>query len=151
MPEAKFPPLPPIPGPGDYLARRREMQGLTIVDLAEQLAALPMLIITPRIEDVARLVDRLNEVEANGAPLSQAQASLASIVLRFDVDVYLKLVDLAAAGPDCGLPIPRICAGCGCTWHDACDPPCSWSAEDPQRCTVCTGADERAAERELAS
>lgn len=139
-----FEPLATPPTPGAYLQRRRQVARLTVREVAERLAALPWAIAPASIEAVAALAQRLDDAEQGGAPFTEPQAALLRNVFRFDVGIYLALVDLAAAGEGCGLPVPQICTGCGCTWHDACAPsaatggqPCAWSDADPNRCTAC--------------
>lgn len=34
-------------------------------------------------------------------------------------------------------PTPGICRVCGCTEHDACDPPCHWVDIDETLCSAC--------------
>lgn len=144
MPASFDPPLDPVPAPGAYLARRRQVAGLTVRDVAQRLAALPWAIAPASDEQVALLAARIADVERGGAPFTAPQAALLRNIFRFDHGVYAALVDLAAAGPGSGLPVPQICTGCGCSWHDACPPsaatggqPCAWLDGDPHRCTAC--------------
>ena len=130
--------FPAVLSPGAYLALRRAAAGLSVDDVARQLAMLPWALVPATPAAVALLAARLRDAEGGGAPFTAPQAALIRNVFRFDLDVYLALIDLAAAGPGSGLPVPQICTGCGCTWHDACETeegPCAWTA-DPHRCTA---------------
>lgn len=151
------PALDPVPAPGAWLARRRQAAGLTCSEVAARLAALPWAIAPASADAIDILAQRLSEAEAGGPPFTRPQAALLRNVFRFDLDVYLQLVDLAAAGPGCGLPVPQICTGCGCSWHDACAPsaktggqPCAWSDDHPHLCTACVPAPAIAPEVEPA-
>jgi hypothetical protein len=152
--------LDPVPAPGAWLARRRQAAGLTCSEVAARLAALPWAIAPASPDTVSKLAERLADAETTGAPFTQPQAALLRNIFRFDLDIYFQLVDLAAAGDGCGLPVPQICTSCGCSWHDACAPsprtggqPCAWSDEDPHTCTACVRTRPRpvAAEPELVS
>lgn len=150
------PPLDPIPAPGAYLARRRQAAGLTCSEVAARLAALPWAIAPASPDQVDLLAQRLAEIEDGRAHFTQPQAALMRSIFRFDIEVYLQLVDLAAAGPGCGLPVPQVCTGCGCSWHDACaaspktgGQPCAWSDDDAHLCTACVPAPAIAPQPEL--
>jgi len=141
-------PLEPVPAPGAYLARRRAVAGLNRVQVAQQLAVMPWMLLEANADDVARLADRLFAAERNGKHFSAEQAPLLRDIFPFDVDVYRQLIAIEAAGPDHGLAVPQICVDCACSWHDPCEvdvdggmdtTTCAWSA-DPTRCTACAPA-----------
>ena len=138
------PPHPPPPlTPGRYLRLRREAGGLTISELA-------LLIASDRRRPV-RVADRttrerdLTALEAGTAGPGVDIDLVRQIDrhVRFDEQVYLALVGLAAA-PDAGLPVPPHCRTCGCSWNDACfaggssfGVPCAWADDAATRCTSC--------------
>lgn len=139
----RFPDLDEVPTPGAYLRRRRQAAILTVDQVAARLCALPWAAVPPSQLQHARLTQRLTQAENGGWPFTAPQASLLRQIFRFDLDVYLALIDLAAAGPDYGLAVPRLCRNCGCSWHDACvgdDGPCAWSDTHPHHCTACETA-----------
>lgn len=130
--------------PGEYLARRRLAARLSLEDAAARLAALPWALCAPTPGQLTALVNRLCAAEADRAPFTMAQVALLRQAVPLDVHAYLALLDLAAAGPGCGLPVPQLCATCACSWHDPCrgadGTPCAWSETDPARCTACVPA-----------
>jgi hypothetical protein len=149
------PPLDPVPAPGAYIDRRRVASGMTREQVAQRLAALPYAIVSPTPADIARLSDRIAAAELEGQHFTKPQAALLRQIFRFDVDIYLQLIDLAAAGPGCGLPVPQLCTSCACSWHVPCVTdagPCAWSDSQANRCTHCAPAPANASapEPELA-
>ena len=130
--------------PGTYLRKRRAQRGLTLREVALELAALPEAVRAIDGSDLLRLEARLAEVEADAGYLQPAQAGLLSLVVPMDASIYEQLFTLHHAGAGAsdtwGLPQPQICRGCACTWHDPCHTPagpCGWSAADPELCTAC--------------
>lgn len=149
-----LPPLDPVPTPGAYLDRRRVAAGLTREQVADRLAALPYAIVAATPAHIALLTDRLAAAELEGQHFTQPQAALLRQIFRFDVDVYLQLIDLQAAGPGSGLPVPHVCTSCACSWWMACvddTGPCAWSDADPNRCTHCAPAPAATPAPELVS
>lgn len=144
-PRPKPSPLDPVPAPGAYLARRRQVAGLNYVQVAQQLAVMPWMLLEANADDVARLADRLFGAERNGKHFGAEQAAFLRNIFPFDLDVYRQLIAIEAAGPGHSLPVPQICVDCACSWHDPCEidvdggmdtATCAWSA-DPTRCTAC--------------
>ncbi len=117
--------------PGIYLKKRREAAGLSIDDVVTRLGC-PSWARTEIGNDLLALEE---------GSVAEAPSLVASLRLQFPFDcaTYLALVD-HAADPDTELPLPEICRGCGCTWHDACPDdgrgqPCSWAR--PGLCSTC--------------
>ena len=134
--------------PGAYLALRRAAAGLSLNDVARSLLALPLsaprLVAHPAGVERRRIRADLFTLESDMALLTPDHAAQLSQVFAFDWAVYQQLAaqhTLPAGGVDVwGLPIPRLCAACGCSWQDACRTPagpCGWSEEDPSLCTAC--------------
>lgn len=143
--------------PGAYLRKRREAAGVALELLASQLAGLPWRIRAPESSDVARLVEKLEDAEADRDNLTVPQAALLLNVFTLDVEVYelLLLHFHARRAPHLvrGLGVPRICAGCGCSDRDGCRTDrgvCAWAPRsnlsDPEICTACERAARLAAE-----
>ena len=127
--------------PGTYIRLRREKSGWEHSELAVALAR------HPEDRPAIRADLELLEDESDGA---LPPASLRPLVLRLaemldlDVDIYFALVGFAH-DPDSGLPCPRICTGCGCTWNHACMDtqtltPCHWRDDGEDRCSTCPPA-----------
>ena len=121
--------------PGTYVRLRREHAGWTLDQLALQLGT------RPGSADIRTELDAL-EADAPGDHLALVWRLVH--VFRIDPHIYLALAG-HAADPDSGLPSPRICRGCGCSWNDPCriesngpddGEPCSW-AGDSDWCTAC--------------
>lgn len=128
-----------IMSPGAYLRKRREAAGISLEQAAVCLVTLPISIGYSRVR-VAALAARLAQLEADADVLSPAQAMLLRRAWPFDDDIYEQLVALHYAGEGQGLPEPRLCRQCGCSWNDACvtaSGPCAWSDDDPALCTAC--------------
>lgn len=129
--------------PGTYLMKRRQAAGLSLEEVALHLLALPVAMTGYGRLHLTALAGRLALLEADRDVLSPAQAKLVRSAFSFDDDIYEQLVARHFAGEDCGLPEPRLCRGCGCSWHDACvtaGGPCAWSLDDPSLCTACERA-----------
>lgn len=150
------PPLAPIPDPGAYLQRRREVAGLTREQVADRLAALPWAIAPASSAQREALARRIATAELDGQHFNDPQAALLRQIVPFDVWSYQALVHLDVAGAGWGLPVPHLCRACGCSFNDPCtgaDGTCAWVEDDPTLCTACppTPAATLAAEPELAS
>lgn len=118
--------------PGEYMKLRREAAGLSIEEVAAQLA-----------HTNADRIDVRNEItllEDDQPGLFIPLVMRMRAAFRFDPDIYLALLGFAQ---DAGstAPRPRICTGCGCSWSDPCaddaDSPCRWSARRVDSCTHC--------------
>lgn len=125
--------------PGTYIKKRREAAGLSLGEVARQLAAMQFGIV--RL-DRANLLAELEHIEADEAGLTLAQAQVLRNVFSLDVGVYDQLLDRHLAAKDAreALPLPQICRGCGCSFFDACvpttlDEACHWAA--PDLCSAC--------------
>lgn len=126
--------------PGTYLSKRRQAAGLTLPMVAEQLVALPWAIRRPSQHEVAQLVRRLREAEADRGNLTIIQAQLLRNVYPFDTEAYESLLLHHHTGHGCGLPRPQLCRECGCSWQDPCVSDlgsCAWTRHDPELCTAC--------------
>lgn len=142
-PDAPPPPIvvPPIMSPGTYLRLRREAAGLTKERVADLMAINGVFNAELKLLSLTAIEEGTDMV-ANAAR-DRFVFSLFTI-MRLDGAVYMQLVDLEAdpeAAAIGALPVPHICTGCGCSWHDACvdrdGQPCAWSAHDPNLCTHC--------------
>ncbi len=132
--------------PGSYIRLRRIAAGLSLGEVARQLAAVQLGLV--RL-DRRKLLDELERIEADEAALTLAQAEVLRNVFPLDPTVYSRLLSHGT------LPLPQICRGCGCSWFDPClpdpairgerAPACHWAetdlcsacAEHPSRVTVC--------------
>ena len=123
--------------PGDYLKKRREAAGLSLGEVARQLAVIQLGAIQL---DRANLLDQLERIEAGEAALALPQADLLRNVFAFDPSVYNRLL----AGDT--LPQPPICRVCACSFFDPCDTSatdqggsfraaCHWA--EPDLCSAC--------------
>lgn len=119
--------------PGRYLELRRTAAGLDLADVARMLSPAP--------HGLERVRAQVAKVEADDpdAPSFDLVDELRRC-FSFDADVYHLLV-AHRADPACELPLPRICALCGCTLYDACHDErrgaCAWVSED--LCSHCVG------------
>jgi hypothetical protein len=134
-------PAPPPPlSPGRYLQLRRRAAGLKSTELA--------LLVASDERRPVRLADR-TATERRIVALESDQAGPGVDLdfvrrlnrhVRFDEQIYLALVGLAAA-PDDGLPVPQHCRQCGCSWNDACvspsTPACFWADAAGTLCSAC--------------
>ena len=115
--------------PAAYLRLRREAAGLTLDDAAAAFA--------PRIHDRRVAYALLRLWETDGVVGEADDVLRLSALYRLDVAVYRQLAEEPADRH------PTICAGCGCTQHDAClddhGVGCHWVAPD-----LCSGCEERA-------
>jgi len=122
--------------PGTYLRKRREAAGLSLDQVAEQLAALPWALVRPSAQEIASLAARLAVVEVDQDNLTVPQAQLMRNAFSFDVDVYQTL--LWARYGNRAHPLPQLCRHCACSWCDPClhhEQPCHWIARD--LCSAC--------------
>jgi hypothetical protein len=119
--------------PGTYLALRRQAAGLTLEEVASQLAT------APHLNERAR-IEWLRRIEADEYPMSSVTLDALREMFRFDATVLLRLDDLRHGAR---LPEPRLCRECGCSELDACDTSagrcgflsCHWVADD--LCSAC--------------
>ena len=132
-----------LAGPGRGLGRAaRTCTALGLVGAAASVAtwlrrdkpAMPL--------ELARLSIRISEAERNSQFLTLHEAEALSRVISLDPAVYVQLVDLYLAGPGAdgeydGLPAPRVCRACACSWSNSCPGSCAWSDADPTICTTC--------------
>lgn len=137
--------------PGAYLRKRREAAGLSLDQVAGQLAALPWALVRPSAQEIASLAARLAVAEADQDNLTVPQAELLRNAFRFDIYVYQTL--LWARYGDRNTPLPQLCRHCACSWCDPClhhGSPCQWVARD--LCSACAdpGISLRAAAAEIA-
>jgi hypothetical protein len=111
--------------PAHYLRLRRAAAGITLDDAAAALA--------PRMADRRVAYALLRLWETDGVAGEPADVERLRGLYPLDVAVYRQLVEEPADRH------PRICAGCGCTWNDACVDDqavtCHWVAED--LCSAC--------------
>lgn len=134
-----------IISPGTYLRKRREAAALSIGAAARNLVMLPSVRRMATQHDVIRLQGQLAGFEADLAYMAPEAARILVQAFTFDPWIYEQLFSLhhagAEAGGQFGLPVPRICRVCACSWHDACltslGQPCAWSDHDPELCTAC--------------
>lgn len=130
--------------PGSYLRKRREAARLSLSDVARLVAKLPWPVGPAAAAEVERVRIRLAAAECDSEPFAVSQAELLRHAFRLDLTVYAQLLDLHAAGAGTfaafGLPVPRVCRSCACSWHDACSTafgPCAWTVNEPDLCTAC--------------
>lgn len=123
--------------PGIYLRKRREAAGLSLGEVARQLALFQLGVFGCGRSDI---LPQLERIEAGAAALTRAQADLLRNVLAFDPSVYNRLL----AGDT--LPQPPICRVCACSFFDPCDTSatdqggsfraaCHWA--EPDLCSAC--------------
>jgi len=134
--------------PGAYLRKRRAAAGVTLPQIATCLAALhhgpsgpggP-----PRAASFLQRLSmrrRLAAAEHDRQHFTLCEVELLALLVPLDPRVYEQLVDLDLAGPDSGMPVPRLCRSCGCSFLDSCVDDfgitCTWARFDPNRCTSC--------------
>lgn len=128
--------------PGVYLHKRRCMSGLGQQQAAASFATWQRRRKPATPVELARMSLRITAVEANEQFLTLPEAQVLGRVISFDPEVYVQLVDLYLSGPGddgeySGLPIPRMCRACGCTWFNPCPGDCELSDGDPPICTTC--------------
>lgn len=129
--------------PGTYLKLRREATHVPLGMLVIQLTGMPDRIRHVTYEDRMRMLRHLVAAEADQVIVTVPQAALIRRAVPFDITVYEKLLQRHLEGPFSAAPEPRVCIGCGCSWHDACVTdagPCSWSSAEADRCSACTGS-----------
>ncbi|WP_370189320.1 helix-turn-helix domain-containing protein [Qipengyuania sp.] len=122
--------------PGLYLRKRREAAGLSLGEVARQIATIQLGLV--RL-DRRNLLEQLERVEGDEAALTLAQAQVLRNVFAFDPHLYMRLL---ARGT---LPLTQICRACACSWFDPCLPDsgargekaaaCSWA--EPDLCSAC--------------
>lgn len=139
--------------PGTYLSKRRHAAGLSLGEVARQLALLQFGIVAYQAGAIAR---QMKAAEASGEPLDNGQLALLRHVFPLDAEIYRKLVLRHTAAPEDRppLPLPMVCRACACSWCDPCHPAagtpaafatgtCAWADEpgnpdDPRPiCTAC--------------
>ena len=130
--------------PGAYLSLRRKAAGLHRGEAAALIASsretLPIYTITQYHARIALLCAMLDKVETDRGYLSPDQASIVQKSFPFDTGVYEQLLMRHIDGPGSGLPEPRLCAACACSWSTPCATatgPCEWSEADASLCTAC--------------
>lgn len=106
----------------DYLRTRREAKGFAIGEVEEAV------IIAGR-----RLSAPLADLESGTPPVTMADGRALARALGVDFHIVMAIGVKGTAA---------VCDGCGCSWEDACQPPCAW-ADDTQR--ICTSCKARAA------
>lgn len=106
--------------PGVYLRKRREAAGLTLGEVARQLAAMQFGIVHL---DRANVLAQLEKIEDTEAGLTLPQAQVMRHIFPFDVGIYDQLLDhhLAAKEEREALAQPPICRVCACSFFDPCD------------------------------
>lgn len=123
--------------PATYVRLRRMAAGLTEQQLADRLAVLyrrerPGFAVTHPIGAHMLHVVRALEMPNAKARLRETVDAIAA-VMPFDADVYWQLRDNKPTRH------PRVCRGCGCSQHDACQHDhwgnCSWAS--PTQCSHC--------------
>ncbi len=126
--------------PGEYLRKRREAAGLTLGEVARQLAAMQFGFIQL---DRANLLAHLEKVEASDAGLTLAQAQVLRNIFAFDVGIYDQLLDrhLADELTRRTMPMPQICRGCACSFFDPCLPDPSRGEQDRSSSSAAVGQD----------
>jgi hypothetical protein len=139
--------------PGAYLRKRREAAGVTLDDMAAQLAGLPWRVRPPHPSDVALMLERLEAAEADRDNLTVLQASLVLNVFPLDIEVYEQLLlhHHARRAPWIArsVPIPRVCRRCACSDRDGCRTDrgmCAWARGEPALCTACERIERAAAD-----
>ncbi len=131
--------------PWTYLALRRNAGGITQQQLADRLTALsrrerPLITIVGPVEQ--HMLRAVKTLETSGFT-SRVPVLIDAIaaVMLFDADVYWQLARNAPQRH------PRVCRGCGCSTHDACQHDhwgaCAWVS--PTQCSHCAKKAERAA------
>jgi len=118
--------------PGGYIARRRQVAGLSLDAVAARFSTEP-----PFSERDRRWW--LATIEADVIAVPDNIGALLPI-FRFDPVVLAQLVQHRA---DPAAPMPRICRICACSEHDPCvrgTLACAWVA-DEDLCTACAMPD----------
>lgn len=153
--------------PGTYLRTRREAAGLSLHEVALALMALPeaRLASTPFAigYQTARLEQHLAKAEADRDNLTLPHAMLLAKVFGLDPHVYHALLLVHYDQVGTGLPVPRLCRVCACSWNDPCHipvhtrppaanpggfprgrlfEPCAWAGADI--CSACADSDRPA-------
>jgi hypothetical protein len=133
--------------PGTYLKLRREAAHVPLGILVIQLTGMPDRIRPVTDEDRMRMLRHLVAAEADQVIVTVPQAALIRRAVPFDITVYEKLLQRHVEGPFSAAPEPRVCTGCGCSWHDACVThagPCRWASAEADHCSACVDVVERA-------
>lgn len=129
--------------PALYMQKRREAAGLEVDDVA--------IMIGEDVGGYAAAVEQLRKLEAGEDMPAEDLKSLLRILAieAFSFDPYLyERLQLRAEDPT--TPVPPICRGCACSWHDACRTPagpCAWAETGEQ--SLCTACAERLDREEL--
>lgn len=126
--------------PATYLRLRREAAGLTVRQLADRLMRYRAQLLAEgtathpaytEARDAVALVELLEREGARAQHRATVEALAACMPL--DVDVYFQLATEPARSH------PRVCHGCGCSTHDACQHDsygsCAWVS--PTQCSHC--------------
>lgn len=123
--------------PAMYVRLRRMAAGLTEQQLADRLAVVfrrerPRMPVTYPFAVHMLYAVRALEMPTAKALMRETVAAFAE-VMPFDADVYWQLRDNKPTRH------PRVCRGCGCSQHDACQHDhwgnCSWAS--PTQCSHC--------------
>lgn len=98
------------------------------------------------ISDLVACADQVSAqirlLESDEAHCTTAIAGCLARAFPFDPEIYEALIVLHFDGD---VPIPHICRGCGCSFHQPCISlsangagiPCAWSDSDANICTAC--------------
>lgn len=125
--------------PGQYIARRRAAAGLSIEDVATQIATLP------RLGEIDRIA-WLDRIETDVSPVTFDVFAVLTVCVPMDPVVLRELIALADAGSDT-IETPRLCRTCACSEFDPCHDEhgatCGWAEQD--LCTSCAAPSQAAA------
>jgi hypothetical protein len=143
------PPLPPpaasVMLPGRYLQLRRKAAGLSIDQLATLFSDASELSPKAKAARAAEVRNAIQLLEADSPALTTPSRDMLvgrlRSFFRFDAAVYATLQSYRIHP---ATTVQKICRGCGCTWHDACQHEhygnCAWAetpANEPPICTHC--------------
>lgn len=125
--------------PGQYIAQRRIAAGLSIVDVAAEVAT------DPRLAEIDRTA-WLNRIEADVAPVTLDVFAALHACFPLDPTVLQRLIDLRDL-PNDYAEAPRLCRVCACSEFDPCVDGqkrfCAWAEQD--LCTSCVAPSQAAA------